>query len=209
MRAEMMVGLLILCMGCTSSKDDEGGGDYWADEYGGSSDTAEPAETDGDWVAELGLAGRYTSVLGTATGCTVGEGGDAKSEDFWVVDWATGLLTIDGTRDFLTYTFPLGGEAGYDCSGAMNDEFAFGMSGNVIFEDTLEERDGAFDVDVMARLTVSGVGTGEKQADGCWTLSGDFTVTVNENDDEIDGNNCNLEVRFVASQLEGDDCSSI
>jgi len=208
MRAEMIV-LLAGLMACTNSKDAEGGADYWGDEYGGSTDTGERAENDAVDEAKFGFTGKYQTIPGTATGCTVGEGEDAESEDFWVVYWATGLLKIDGTKDALTYLFPLGGEEGYEFSGTINDSGAFTMGGEVIFEDTLSEREGLVDVDVMARLTMSGVGSGEKQPNGCWTLSGAFTVMVDENDDELDFNNCTLEVPFEAYQLEGDQCSSI
>ena len=155
----------------------------------------------------VGVTGNYNILPGAVTGCTTGVGDEAKSEDFWVVDWATGLLVLGGSSDALTYSFPLAEPDPFEFTGSMTDDLSFNLYGEVFFAGTVDERDGLTDVDVTASLTMSGAGTGVKRDDGCWKLTGEFTVTVNEGDDTIDENDCDLEVPFEASQLKGDDCT--
>jgi len=152
------------------------------------------------------ITGKYQIFPGAATGCTDGIGEDAISENFWVIEWATGLLQISDTDGYLTYSFPLGGEEGYSFDGSVMSNRGFNLYGEVIFEGTTDR--GLGEEDVMARLSVDGAGTAAMN-ESCWKLSGSLTVTVDENDDGLESNDCVLDVPFEASQLSGGSCTGV
>ena len=179
--------MVLVLAGCGAK--DEGSGD------GDDGDTTDPL---------AGVVGKYNFIPGAATGCTVGSDAEAVSENFWVVDWLSGMLKIDGTPDDLTYLFPLGGEAGYEFAGGMLDDQSFNMYGSVIFEGVVD-RQGLEAQDVMADLALVGTGDGENTG-GCWSLSGMISVNVDEDDNDLDADDCTLEVPFQASQLDGATC---
>ncbi len=191
--------LAVLLVGCGSKEEGASDGDG-GDDGGGD-------------VADDSVAGRYNNIPAAATGCLPPDDPDGDNEDFWVKDWVDGGLRVSGTVDALNFKFLSGGDAGYEFQGSMQPNGTFTVYGEVIFEETLPERAGVADVDVLARLTVSGSGQGEKNPDGsgCWTLTGDLEVNVNENDDELTADDCKLEVPFVASQLSSDngDCDGL
>ena len=152
-----------------------------------------------------GVIGKYNFIPGAATGCTVGEGDEAESENFWVTGWLDGLMKVDGTTDAMTLLFPGGGDGGFEFQGSMLEDKSFNVYGSVIFEDVVD-RQGLEDVAVMAELSLSGVGDGETSG-GCWTLKGMLSIKVDEDDNDLDADDCTLEVPFEASQLDGDSCN--
>ena len=185
----MKAVLVLALLGACSDKDtaaDEGGTDY------------------GPSLA--GIAGQYQLIPAAATGCTVGEGDSASSEDFWVVDWADGMLKIDGEADSLSFIFPRGGEAGYSFSGSLLESLRFSFYDDTIFEGQTDR--GLGPEDVMARLTVEGNGKAEDDG-GCWQLTGEMVIVVDEDDNGIDVDNCTLEVPFQAAQISGDGCDGL
>ena len=185
----MKAVLFLALLGACSDKDtaaDEGGTD--------------------DGVSLAGIAGQYNLIPSAATGCTVGEGDSASSEDFWVVDWADGMLKIDGEADSLSFIFPRGGEAGYSFSGSLLESLRFSFYDDAIFEGQTDR--GLGPEDVMARLTVEGNGEAEDD-DGCWKLVGKMNSVVDEDDLGIEVEMCPLEVPFKAGQISGDGCDGL
>ena len=170
-----------------------------ATKSGGDADTVD----EGDPLTNV--AGKYNFIPGAATGCTIGADSEAESENFWVTGWLDGLMKVDGSPDALTFVFPSGGEAGFEFQGGMLDDKSFNLYGSVIFEDVVD-RQGLEAVEVMADLSLTGVGDGEV-SDGCWKLTGMITVIVDEDDNDLDSDDCTLEVPFQASQLDGDSCN--
>jgi|GEM_PF-4941909 len=184
MKAALVLALLVAC----ADKDTAGDEDV------------------GDGGPSLdGVAGQYQLIPAAATGCTVGEGDSASSEDFWVVDWADGMLKIDGDAGALSFIFPRGGE-GYEFRGSLLESLRFSFYDDVIFEGQTDR--GLGPEDVMARLTVEGSGSAEDDG-GCWQLTGDMKIVVDEDDNGIDVDNCTLEVPFQAAQLSGDGCDGL
>ena len=171
----------------------------------GKDDVGDEGGTDGGPSLE-GVAGQYQLIPAAATGCTVGEGDSASSEDFWVVDWADGMLKIDGEAGALSFIFPRGGEEGYTFRGSLLESLRFSFYDDAIFEGQTDR--GLGPEDVMARLTVEGSGKAEDDG-GCWKLVGEMKIVVDEDDNGIDVDNCTLEVPFQASQLSGDGCDGL
>lgn len=185
----MQTGIFLVLLAACGGKESSSGGD-----------------TAGQADARDGIAGQYQFIPSAATGCTVGEGENAVSEDFWVVNWADGMLKIDGDPDTATFIFPRGGTEGYAFPGSILSGLTFSFYGDVIFEGEVDR--GLGPEPVMARLTAEGVGSAENDG-GCWQLSGDMKVVVDEDDDQIDVTNCTLEVPFIAAQLSGDNCDGL
>ena len=175
--------LLLLTIGC-SAKDSE-------------ADTAEPV---------LDITGKYQIFPGAATGCTDGVGEEAISENFWVVDWARGRLQISDESGGLSFIFPLGGEEGYTFTGSILSNGTFTLYGEAMFEGSTDR--GLGEVDVMARLSVDGSGAAEMNG-SCWKLKGALLVNVDEDDNGLEADDCQIDVPFEASQLSGGTCTGV
>ena len=187
MRTVLAMALLVACAEKDTSRDQGDGGGQ-------------------DGVSLDGVAGQYQLIPAAATGCTVGEGESAYSEDFWVVDWADGMLKIDGQAEALSFIFPRGGEVGYTFNGSLLESLRFSFYDDVVFEGQTDR--GLGPEDVMARLTVEGSGEAEDDG-GCWQLDGEMKIRVDEDDNGIEADNCTLEVPFRAAQLSGDGCDGL
>jgi hypothetical protein len=164
----------------------------------------ESGTDDGSAADVPDITGKYQIFPGAATGCTDGVGEDAVSENFWVVDWATGLLKISDESGDLSFIFPAGGDEGYTFTGSILSNATFTLYGEAMFEGSTDR--GLGEVAVMARLSVDGSGTAEMNGN-CWKLKGDMLVNVDEDDNGLEADDCQIEVPFEASQLSGGTCT--
>jgi len=166
----------------------------------------EKSTDDAQAVEALDITGKYQIFPGSATGSTLGEGEDAISENFWVIDWMTGPLKVNDGDEGLSFLFPKGGEEGYEFSASIIDNGTFTLFGDVVFEGSTDR--GLGPEPVMARLSLDGSGEANMNED-CWKLTGHLLVTVDEDDDGIEVNNCEINVPFEASQLSGGSCKGM
>ncbi len=152
------------------------------------------AETDDD--VEAGpppdVTGSYNVIAHSATGCS--------GQSYFIEDWVPGLLTIDSSGGNLDLEF--------DYAGMVFEGVVDGTN-NYVFDGLVE--DAQFSVPnlglVTATLDVLNEGTFTEGSNGCWTMEGDFTIEVDE--DDVDYTNCEITGYAEASQLSGGECVAL
>ena len=170
--------LSVCLIGCGGTKDDVDG------ETSGGGPQGEAEDID--------VTGSYNSLISAATGC--GE------ESFWLEDWSIGPMKISGENDSLTFDF----FDGMEFSGVVDSSRSYTFSGEVDFTAVVAGDTGT--ASRMARIVVQNTGIFIRDG-SCWEMDGDFTLTVDEDNDGLDLNNCTLTGPVKAKQIRGATCN--